>query len=292
MKSYRIIVLLGFLLLGQASYAQYDLFNKPQTERFIQIGGGYFFGDIGGRQKNSLLILGYEGVDFASTKPSFGFGLKHNFTQYFALRGSVNYMYLQESDAKSYSSGRHSRNLSFRTNIYEATVVTEFRIVNFNINTKSRKSSWEYYLFGGVGGFYFNPKAKYKGKNVALRPLTTEGQGLLPGTKPYADFALALPIGGGLRYGYGYSSSFYLEIGYRVTNTDYIDDVSTSYYSREELLINRGRVSAAMSYTGTDPGYPAGRDRGNRFNNDSYLTVNIGFCTPLRSRKLIRFNGR
>ena len=32
--------------------------------------------------------------------------------------------------------------------------------------------------FVGVGGFYFNPKAKYEGKWVSLQPLGTEGQGL------------------------------------------------------------------------------------------------------------------
>ncbi|MFT5511680.1 MAG: hypothetical protein ACI8SE_000073 [Bacteroidia bacterium] len=125
-----------------------------------------------------------------------------------------------------------------------------------------------------------------------LRPLTTEGQGLKPGTKPYSEIALSIPVGGGLRYGYGFGRSFFIERGYRVTNTDYIDDVSTSYYSREELLINRGKASSAMSYRGEDPTYPEGRNRGNRFNKDSFLLINFGISAPLKSRKPTRFHGR
>lgn len=239
-----------------------------------------------------MLLFGYEELDFSATKPSFGLGLRHNFNKYVAVRGGLTYAFIQQSDAKSYSSGRTPRNLSFRTHIYEASLATEFRIAKFKLNTKRKKSHWEYYVFGGFGGFYFNPKTKYKNRYVALRPLTTEGQGLKPNTKAYSEVALAFPVGGGLRVGYGFGSSFFCEIGYRVTNTDYIDDVSTSYYSREELLNNRGKASAELSYRGSDPVYPVGRDRGNRFNKDSYLLINIGFSTPLKSRKLTRFHGQ
>lgn len=292
MKALQYIATLVLLGVTTVCSAQYDFHNKPKIEKFAQIGGSFFFGDIGGRQQNSLLILGYEELDFSATKPSASVGLRRNFNKYIAVRSSVNYAFLAQSDAKSYSTGRQPRNLSFRTHILEASIASEFRIAKFNINTKRHKSSWEYYVFGGVGGFYFNPKAKYNDRYVALRSLTTEGQGLKPNTKPYSEIAVAFPVGGGLRYGYGFGSSFFCELGYRVTNTDYIDDVSTSYYSREELLINRGKISAAMSYRGSEPVYPAGRDRGNRFNKDSYLLIQFGFSTPLKSRKPTRFHGR
>jgi hypothetical protein len=261
-------------------------------EKFYQIGGSFFFGDISGRQKNSLVLFGYEDFDLSATKPSFGAGIRYNFHRYFAVRTTVNYAFLSQSDAKAYSTSRHSRNLSFRTHLFELAVVSEVRVAKCNINSGHSKSSWEYYVFAGIGGFYFNPKAQYKGQYVALRPLTTEGPGLSPNTKPYNTFALALPVGGGLRLGYGLGSSFFIELGYRVTNTDYIDDVSTSYYPQEELLNKRGKASAALSYRGTDPLYPDGRDRGNRFNNDSYFIINLGFTTSLKSLKPTRFYGR
>ena len=292
MKLLRYIFSLGFMLSMIQAEAQYDFHNKPKVEKSIHIGGAFFYGDIGGRQKNSILLFGYEELDFSATKPSFGVGLKRNFNKYLAAKAGLTYAYLEQSDAKSYSSGRHPRNLSFRTHVFEASLLAEIRVAKFEIKSKSKKSHWEYYVFGGVGGFYYNPKAAYKGNYIALRPLTTEGQGLKPNTKPYALIAFTAPVGGGLRLGYGFGSSFYCEVGYRVTSTDYIDDVSTTYYSREELLINRGTASAALSYRGNEADYAAGRDRGNRFNKDSYLLINIGFSMALKSRKPTRFHGR
>ncbi len=288
----RAILIICTLILSGPVFAQYDFYNKPKVEKFAYIGGSYFFGDIGGRQKNSVLLFGYEDLDLSATKPCLGAGIRQNFNQLLALRTGLSYVYLEQSDANSYSTSRHPRNLSFRTHILEASALIEFRVAKYNLNTKKRRSSWEYYVFGGLGGFYYSPHAKYKTRYVSLRPLTTEGQGLKPGTTPYSLVDIAIPIGGGLRYGYGFGNTVYVEMGYRATNTDYIDDVSTSYYSREELLINRGRVSAAMSYRGDEDQYKAGRDRGSRFNKDHYFLINIGLSMPLRSRKPIWFQGK
>lgn len=288
----RYIYSFGLMLVILPCLAQYDFHNKPKIEKSVHVGGAYFYGDIGGRQKNALLLFGYEELDFSATKPNIGVGLKRNFNKYVAVKTGLTYPYLEQSDAKSYSASRHPRNLSFRTHILEASFITELRVAKFQMKTKRKKSHWEYYVFGGVGGFYYNPKAEYRGNYVALRPLSTEGQGLKPDTKQYSLIGLSAPIGGGLRFGYGFGSSFYCEMGYRLTNTDYIDDVSTSYYSREQLLINRGKASAALSYRGNEAQYAPGRDRGNRFNKDNFLLINIGFSTSLKSRKPTRFHGR
>ncbi|MFT5511679.1 MAG: hypothetical protein ACI8SE_000072 [Bacteroidia bacterium] len=96
----------------------------------------------------TILLLGYEEIDFSATKPSVGVGQRKNFNKFIALRVGMSYAFLAQSDAKSYSDSRLPRNLSFRTHIYEAAVLTEFRVAKFNMNTKSRKSSWGYYIFG------------------------------------------------------------------------------------------------------------------------------------------------
>ena len=249
-------------------------------------------GTLEAGRKIRFFFLATEDLDLSATKPCLGTGVRQNFNRVIALRTGLSYVYLEQSDAKSYSKSRHPRNLSFRTHILEASALMEFRVAKFNLNTKKRRSSWEYYVFGGVAGFYYSPQAKYKTRYVSLRPLTTEGQGLKPGTKPYSVVDIAIPIGGGLRYGYGFGNTVFVELGYRATNTDYIDDVSTSYYSREELLINRGRVSAAMSYRGDEDQYKAGRDRGSRYNKDHFLLINIGLSMPLRSRKPVWFQGK
>lgn len=290
---YKVITLC--LLVGVFSIpskAQYSFYNKPQIEKWVYAGGAHFFGDLGGAQVNGLTIAGSEDLDFTNFKPAVGAGIRVNLKRWFALRGGIGYAFLKQSDANSVNASQNRRNLSFQTHTWEFTALTELRVVSFQIKTQKRKSYWEYYVFGGAGGVYYNPKAMYNEKLVALRPLTTEGQGLKPGTKKYSAVAGCFPIGGGLRLGTKQQSSFFIEMGYRITTSDYIDDVSDKYYKHEELLLKRGKTSAEMSYRGESSEYPTGRTRGNPFNKDSFLIINIGFSTSLNSGKTIRFHGR
>jgi hypothetical protein len=80
------------------------------------------------------------------------------------------------------------------------------------------------YLFGGVGGFYFNPKAKFNNAWVELKPLRTEGQGLEGGPDEYSNFSLCIPMGIGIRKQLSKVLSVGLEMQYTKTFTDYIDD--------------------------------------------------------------------
>ncbi len=285
-------LILAAMLVSSNAMGQYSFSRKPSIEKFFHVGGAYFFGDLGGRNRNSVLIMGYEEIDIVKTKPNLGFGLRRNFNKYISIRGNFNYAQLQENDALSVSKGRRNRNLEFRTNIYELTITPEIRVARFDIDTKRRRSTWEYYVFGGVGAFYHNPKTHYKGQYVALRPLGTEGQGIKENTKLYSPVAICLPVGGGLRLGINYTKSIFCEISYRITSTDYIDDVSTQYYSRESLANERGQAAADLSYRGPKERYKNGADRGNKFNNDSYLFFAVGFATSLKSIKPRRYNGQ
>ncbi|MBO6515288.1 MAG: hypothetical protein JJ975_01955 [Bacteroidia bacterium] len=290
----RTIVIVGVLLVtgSFSSYAQYSFYNKPRFEKWIYAGGGHFFGDIGGKQTNGITIAGNEGFDLTNLGLAAGTGIRFNAKRWFAVRTGLGYSRFSQSDAGAFRRSQQLRNLSFQTDVFEASAMAEFRVANFGIKTKKRKSFWEYYVFGGVGAFYYNPKAHYGDKLVALRPLTTEGQGLKPGTKKYSVVAGSFPVGGGLRLGTGFNSSFFVEVSYHITTTDYIDDVSGSYYSYNELLFRRGEVSADMSYRGDSEIYPQGRTRGNPYNKDSFVVFKLGYSTSLKSRKLTRFHGR
>ncbi|MFT4973469.1 MAG: hypothetical protein ACI9JY_002677, partial [Saprospiraceae bacterium] len=67
------------------------------------------------------------------------------------------------------------RNLSFRSDIYEAGLQTEFTFVSFGENETKLAAP---YIFTGISLFYFNPQAEYEGRWVDLQPLGTEGQGM------------------------------------------------------------------------------------------------------------------
>ena len=156
--------------------------------------------------------------------------------------------------------------------LFEWTIITEKSGNRYNLKDKFGKSigaknpfSFGLYAFGGIGGFYYNPTgynnfgdAKTK---FDLRPLRTEGQGLIDpndafyvndvarginyqdyafplsdgpdGT--YSKFAICTPVGFGIKKSFHSTAGVKLEAGFRFTNTDYLDDVSTRYFSPEEL---------------------------------------------------------
>ncbi len=68
------------------------------------------------------------------------------------------------------------------------------------------------------------------------------------------------------------------EFGYRFTTTDYLDDVSGNYYSKDKLKQYKGALSAAMSdpSTGANPSWTSeGEQRGNPTYKDGYLSFMV-----------------
>ena len=157
--------------------------------------------------------------------------------------------------------------------VFEWTIIPEKSGNRYNLKNKFGKSigaknplGFGFYAFGGIGGFYYNPFGFNNFPNNAktkfeLRPLRTEGQGLKSpedaffsndverginyqdyafpqsdgkdGT--YSKFAICTPVGFGIKKSFHSTAGIMLEAGFRFTSTDYLDDVSTRYFSPEEL---------------------------------------------------------
>ena len=92
------------------------------------------------------------------------------------------------------------------------------------------------YVFGGLGFMFFNPKGRdITGKWVALQPLGTEGQGLPGEEKKYNRTTFTIPYGIGIGKSIDRYWQVNIEFTMRQTFTDYIDDVSDTYYGRQNL---------------------------------------------------------
>ena len=120
-----------------------------------------------------------------------------------------------------------------------------------------------------------------------LQPLGTEGQGL-NGTRPYSRLSVALPFGAGLRWKLSRYHTLNFELGYRFTLTDYLDDVSTTYYNNQEIREARGAVAAYFA----DPSIKTlpdatrvGEKRGNPEHNDGYLVFSIQYVYKLQKKR-------
>ncbi len=210
---------------------------------------------------------------------------KYHFNPYLNLGLSVSHGRISGSDRYAEDDDLRIRNLHFQSDITELALRLDFNIIGFE--PYNFRSPWSPYIFGGIGGFMFNPEAEYLGQWHELQPLGTEGQGLeaFPEREKYDLKGIVIPFGVGFKVALSEFLTLGFEVGYRHTFTDYLDDVSGDYAPRSLMLEERGEVAAALSdrrweYLGTDPMDLPG-PRGSRDGNDGYifsvLTVSYHF---------------
>ena len=166
--------------------------------------------------------------------PAFGFGLHTSLDNRWAVRYEAAYGNVHSGDYIE------RRNLSFKSKIIEAAAIGEFNFWNYGAGATDK--SWVFYMYGGLGLFYFDPMASYTDVDgsvqwVRLSPLHTEGQGSLdyPDRKPYRLVQLMIPFGVGMKARLNKTFCVSVEYGFRKTWTDYLDDVSTTYVCAEVL---------------------------------------------------------
>lgn len=243
----------------------------------LSFGVANYFGDL---QDKVFPSSGY--------KPVGGIVYKYFMSPHVGLRFGINYTNITAADSLSDIAANKSRNLSFATNILEGYVGLELNLLPIDIDRMKVTP----YIFGGIAVFHFDPYAlDPSGNKVFLRSLSTEGQGLAayPDRKPYNTVQVSYPFGGGLKFFVGNVFIITPEIGFRYTNTDYLDDVSKSYVNLDTLAANRGKLAAQMSFRGNtakgwDGNYPDYRfQRGDSKTNDWYwfgtLTITVYFRT-------------
>lgn len=271
--------------------------KRYKWEACIGIGAANFLGDLGGA--NQIGTNGLKDLEFSLTKPSISGSARYRKGRYWGYKAQFTWGQVSGYDGLTTERYRNNRNLHFRSNIFEFSGITEFYLTKErggHVYKYKKLKGWrhidiQFYLFGGIGGFWFNPKANYGGVWVPLQPLGTEGQGIKPEMKKYNRLTVCIPVGMGWKYAINRRWSLGLEIGLRKTFTDYIDDVSTVYYDQTEIAMANGSMGVVAAYFadpslgtvnagnngGVDP-TAIGQQRGDATDNDSYmffhLTVN------------------
>ncbi len=290
-------------------YVRPNAWKKFRREVVFQIGAAGFLGDLGGRDKTGT---DYSPVDleFALTRPAVSAGYRMKFNKNINWFSSINYLVLAGDDKLTNEIYRNNRNLNFKTNVFELSTRIEFGISSFrrtgvyslkkSLGRMSKRQALELIGFVGVGAFYFNPKGKNPetGKWEKLHKLHTEGQGLPGGPKQYKRVSISLPIGICVHYMLDKLWSVGLEFSYRKTFTDYIDDVSTTYYDKTALQEAYGETSVLMSdpnkgdiYGASSPNADGSRAQRGDIQKDSYATIQITvgrFFPPKHGRTKLR----
>jgi len=261
----RITILTFFILLGFRSQSQNFLSWKYADRYFtLAVGTGSvtYFGDI-----NSTYRI--------SAKPQLvNVGVEARLLNHFSAR-IEGARYTMEGDDNWARPGsfEQQRNHSFLSKNWEGNFQVIYYLRPY-AGDYFRRDRWEPYLGLGVGLTSYNPSKTLNGEKYYLRNLPTEPN------KEYGITALIIPVTGGVKFKINDFTNLNLELGYRYTNTDYLDDVSGVYadLSDESLtlqdLANPKDLIPTVNVDAYNLLVP-GAKRGNDSNRDAYLFIMI-----------------
>src|SRR5688572_8328162 len=228
-----------------------------------------------------LGVASYQGdlkaksVSLSQSRLFFSLGARYDLSEHIMARSYISFTSLKADDKKG-TAAMQQRNLNFQSKIFDWELTGQYSF--FSLNEKW----WTPYVFAGIGLFHFNPYTKdEEGSKTFLRPLSTEGQGFIPGIKEYKPWQFHIPFGIGAEYSLNEDMRLGIEMGYRKLFTDHLDDVSGKYVDPAQLLSARGQTAVDLAYRGDEVGagpYPTpGFDRGNSKNNDGYYFIAVTY---------------
>ena len=340
------ICILSILILtetfGQGFYNRYS-YRTKRHEISFGAGASSCLTDLGGGDEIARGFLW--DIDLAKTNFTTNFSYLYNITSRVAFRTNLSFSQISGDDALTSEFYRNNRRLNFVTNLLEGAGIIEWAWIKARTgsryNTRSpagryygvkKGSGFGFYVFGGIGGVYFDPsgynrfidengKLAGDGVKYKLRPLQTEGSS-------YSKVAICIPTGFGIKKAFNSLGGIKLEAGYRFTNTDYLDDVSSTYYdwennggTEEQITMSGTRTGQKWNYIGyaVDGNYPVGytprpdlggtnpyeveythtepgMERGNPENDDSYMFLTLSvykkFKNASKSYMTIKTNQR
>lgn len=300
----RTLVLICVLFASSlSSPAQSITAGNGKFEVGLGLGPLFFLGDLGGNKgigRNNL-----KDVNMPLTRLAKGLFVNVYPTEWLGFRVAINQGVLEGYDNIIKDKGgdeyfRKKRNLQFQSNMLEAYAALELYPTVFIEKYDGLLGKIRPYGLIGGGIFKFNPKGQYfapDGTNrwVELKPLRTEGQGLLPGKEEYKLSSLEVPLGVGFKYYFKENKFIGFEVVHRKSFTDYVDDVSTNYVDAAifQQLAPELRPMANQLYfrEGYVPGVTStsrvpvvGEQRGDPKDNDSFFSSIIRFGWRLNDK--------
>jgi len=218
-------------------------------------------------------------ITFSQAKFLGSFGARYDLSEHFTARTYFSLTSLQADDKKGNATMK-MRNLNFQTKLFSWELGAQYNILSLN------NSWWTPYVFAGIGVFHFNPYTHTTGGvKTYLQPLSTEGEGFIPGENPYKLTQFSIPFGAGAEYAVNEDIRLGLEFGYNKLFTDHLDDVSKTYVDESALLGAKGQTAVDLAYRGYEVGagpYPAAKTaRGNDKQKDAWYS--FAFTLTIRS---------
>ena len=252
------------LLAALAAFFQLPELHAQHVEIGIGGGGTYLLGDV-----RSVDLMGDAGAQ--TLLPQAGalhVKARQQFNWHWGISAQYSAGQLAASDWYSSRAKDKLRNLQIQTDYSAFDLMAEFNFWPYATGTKHHQT---FYITAGIGLIAYNPMGWDRNAQewVELRPLGTEGQGSsLTSTLPYGLTAMSVPFGMGYRYSVSKNVSMSVELMWRPTKTDYLDDVSGLYIDPVALERENGILAAEMANPSPYLTNPTGTPRGSLERND------------------------
>jgi len=224
MKRTALLILLLSFLYPATTQAQ--AWRMKRYEAIVGIGTANYFGDIGGQSKGEN-ALGFRDLSLSSTRPSIYLGARYKLYEPIAIKLNLITGFISGSDEGGIN---EDRNFEFSATIFEPSVQVEYSFLKEKeaqsylmmkgSGVKSFRSSISAYVFVGIGGGFFWPKAKEDLVNYEI---------------DYNKATLVVPMGLGAKYGLNSNWSVGFELGGRLTTTDYLDGYTSPYSESNDV---------------------------------------------------------
>ena len=230
----------------------------------LGIGGASYYGDL--TEKATPL----QNAGLAAS-----LGVSYSVTTQIRPVLTASFMKIGADDKDNSRQNLKNRNLNFKSDVYDINLGLRYHFVPPSVSLISP------YVYAGIGLFRFNPYTTDRNATKRfLQPLGTEGQRLPNASQaPYSLTQFQVPLGVGLNYIMTKEFSLALDITFRKTFTDYLDDVSTIYIDRT-LLSQQDPILPSLAFRGDEvrpnAEYPkVTLPRGNAKKKDLYYTVGL-----------------
>lgn len=274
--------------IGKHGYSQYYYYNDKYYDNDLIFEFGVGLGamncitDVGGANTdNGFYINEIRKQNTKFSKSIFGSVMYQNFVGA-RIEGTWGSIQSADKDIQGKTANvisRNARNLSFRSNITELSMLAEFHPLML-LNYENSPPLLSPYFVAGIGWYSFNPQTSYNGHWIDLKPLRTEGQGFAEyrDVEVYKTSQTNVPIGLGVRYELSALFNLRLEFLHRILFTDYLDDASSRKYVDPAVFVkNLNPVEASYAqalYNRSLNGKIPAR-RGNPNNNDTYMSFSL-----------------
>jgi hypothetical protein len=265
-----------FLLLLCSVFTINLSFSQSRLGIYAGYGTTWYYGDLNDRILTNNELFGHY----------WNAGLVYRLNKRSSLSLNYNSAYIEGADSLAINDYNRKRNLHFQSNIKDIALRYEYQFFK-KLSTRKKQLLTPYFILG-IGALNHNPVAIFNDNEVELQPLGTEGQFIEGGEypKPYKLYQLSVPMGIGVETRLSNAFSLRFELINHWTFFDYLDDISTVFADSTKLSKTPNGELAIELANNFEKGYPTdGVGRGNKDNNDTYMTAGISIVYRVANGK-------